>query len=149
MRIKELVKKKPKQGAGALIYNREDDKYLFILRSDKVNSPLTWAIPGGSVDPGEHHKAAAIREIQEEVGYDVSDCPMELMCVNRDFWPRFEFFNYAIIVPKRFTPVLNWESEDSVWCDLDNIPEPKHWGLNMLLSNDRAADRLKKFLDNH
>ena len=147
MKVSDLLTPQPKQGAGTLIYAQQDRKFLFILRSELVNSPLTWGIPGGTVDPGETPGPAAIRETLEEVGYDITGNPRRLIYINKTYLPRFEFYNYAVIVPRVFKPVINWEIDQTVWCDLADIPHPRHWGLDMLMSNDIAATKLKEFLE--
>ena len=136
------------QGASkALIWSRLDDTYLFILRSDLSKHPLQWDLPGGHVDPGENHRQALYREIIEEIGIDLEDRPSTLLSETETQEPRFVMRNYAICVPKQFEPVLNWEHVEWQWKSLDEMPEPVTFSVDMLMSNDHAAERLKTFID--
>jgi 8-oxo-dGTP pyrophosphatase MutT (NUDIX family) len=135
------------RAAGCLIYAREDDQWLMVRRSAYVNDPLVWCIPGGHVEPGETCLQGAIREAKEEIGYDLTDAPNGLIHASRTDWPPMVYKVIAFQVPKKFKPVINWESDDHCWCGLDDMPDPLHWGMDQLLSNDHAAERLKKWLD--
>jgi 8-oxo-dGTP diphosphatase len=55
------------EGAGVIVQNEEGD-ILFFLRT---KYPFLWTIPGGHMSPGEDSKAAALRELEEEVGLSI------------------------------------------------------------------------------
>lgn len=133
--------------AAALIWSRIDDTVLTILRCEFSTMPLQWCLPGGHVEPGESHESAILRECMEEIGHDLSERPRVLLSTRTSYEPRFIHHDYAIMVPRQFTPKLNWEHVDHKWTSLSELPEPMAWPLQMLLSNDRAADRLKRFQD--
>ena len=64
--------------ASALIFSK--DKKLLMGRKDPSQGGVysdCWHIPGGGLEEGETHKAAVIREVQEEIGLDISACPLE------------------------------------------------------------------------
>jgi len=56
---------KYKSAAVVAIIN-PDEKILFMKRTPKYGGD--WVFPGGSLDPGENHERAAVREVEEEVG---------------------------------------------------------------------------------
>ncbi|MBA3529823.1 MAG: NUDIX hydrolase [Propionibacteriaceae bacterium] len=50
---------------------------LLTLRSAEVHQGNTWSIPGGAIDAADADPhAAACREIEEELGFDVSAMPV-------------------------------------------------------------------------
>ena len=51
---------------------RADGRWLLIRRARGVRlSPLKICFPGGTIEPGEDHAAAARREFREELGVEV------------------------------------------------------------------------------
>ena len=55
--------------AGAII---TDHQLLVAQRNENMSSPLCWEVPGGKVEEGEDDQQALIRELQEELGIEVS-----------------------------------------------------------------------------
>lgn len=53
------------KAAGGLVRN-EENHYLFIFRNGK------WDLPKGKLDSGERTKDAAVREVEEECGIQIS-----------------------------------------------------------------------------
>lgn len=146
MKVNDL-KAQMKTGAGCLILAKDTEKFLLIQRSEYVPVALTWSLPGGSVEAGESSEQAARREITEEIGINLSSYPFSLIYTNEVYLPRFKFYTYACVVPKEFNPVLNWESQSHIWCDMDSLPQPLHWGVEQLFKHDAAGKKLKNLFD--
>jgi 8-oxo-dGTP pyrophosphatase MutT (NUDIX family) len=53
------------EAAGGIVKN-ENNQYLFIYRNNK------WDLPKGKIEKGEKVKEAAVREVEEECGIEVS-----------------------------------------------------------------------------
>src|SRR5512146_2056720 len=56
--------------AARVILLDEDDRVLLVRFHDASRAKTWWATPGGSLDLGETHEAAARREVREETGLD-------------------------------------------------------------------------------
>jgi 8-oxo-dGTP pyrophosphatase MutT (NUDIX family) len=117
-----------------------------IQRSEYVNEPLKWGLPGGNVDGNETPESAARRETLEEIGMTIGDAPMVLIYTNTVHAPRFTFYTFACTVANEFEPKLNYESSDYCWCNLDSLPETLHWGMKQMLNHDNAAKLLQAFV---
>lgn len=61
----------------AAVYVEYHDKILLLHRQDNKSQGNKWGIPGGKVELGETPLQAAIREIKEETGYDISKQEIE------------------------------------------------------------------------
>jgi 8-oxo-dGTP pyrophosphatase MutT (NUDIX family) len=135
--------------ASAVIWSRADDTVLTLLRSDLVANPLEWCWPGGHMEPGETPKAALYRELQEEIGHDLSHHPVTLLTRRETTEPVFVHSTYAICVPRAFEPQLNWEHVDHAWTSMEELPQPMAWYSGLLFANDSAAARYKHFIERH
>lgn len=131
-----------KQGAGCLFLATEDDKFLLIKRSNYDTFPNTWALPGGMVETGETPIEACIRECMEEIGRDIGESSLHLIHKTDYHAPRFSFYTFATVVSKEFSPRLNYESSEYIWCTIDDLPSPLHPGVAALFANDSAAKKL-------
>jgi 8-oxo-dGTP pyrophosphatase MutT (NUDIX family) len=98
----------------------------------EVYAPGTWSIPGGKIDDGESILDGAIREAEEEVGYD-GDLNVERLSVFRE--GDFEFHTFLGAVPDEFEPSLNWENDDHTWTTIDSMPSPLHFGVQAMLKS--------------
>ena len=59
-----------KQVVAAIITRASDNKVLICQRRKDQPLGLKWEFPGGKVEPGEEHRAALRRELQEELAID-------------------------------------------------------------------------------
>lgn len=64
--------------AYTLLFDEQTNRVLMVL-----NRNNTWSLPGGAVEVKETLKEAAIREVKEETGYDVT--VSDIIAVNEAF----------------------------------------------------------------
>jgi len=122
-----------KKGAGCIILCRVTKRFLLPLRSSYVLEPNTWGVWGGAIDSDEDPQISAKRELTEEAGYSGEVEMMPLSIFQKD---SFRYYNFLAIVDEEFTPQLNWETKEFTWTELDNLPQPLHFGLKWLMSQD-------------
>lgn len=58
-------------GAAAFVAETEDEKIVMVRQYRNALERYTLEIPAGGINKGEDYKTAAIRELQEETGYQV------------------------------------------------------------------------------
>ncbi|PGM56980.1 (deoxy)nucleoside triphosphate pyrophosphohydrolase [Bacillus sp. AFS053548] len=63
--------KKQIKVVGAVIQN-DQNQILCALRSPEMSMPNCWEFPGGKIEKNERHEEALVREIQEELGCEIS-----------------------------------------------------------------------------
>ena len=146
MKVKDLTRKS-KEGAGCIIVSLTTKKFLLIERSNVVPAPNCWSFPGGKVDDGETTEEAMIRELKEEINFDIKDRKTQLIYTNETHAPYFKFYVYAVCVEKEFKPIFNYEISSFVWTDLDNLPSPLHSGASQVFASDNAAKILNSFIE--
>lgn len=61
---------------------KQENKFLIM----RVNETCYYHIPGGHIEIGEDSKYALIREIKEEIGYDIQEAT--LFAIQENFWTR-------------------------------------------------------------
>lgn len=59
----------------AIIFESDKGEFLFYLRDNKpgIPFPLHWDLFGGHVEEGETPEEALVREVKEELDYDLKD----------------------------------------------------------------------------
>jgi 8-oxo-dGTP pyrophosphatase MutT (NUDIX family) len=116
------------EGAGALVYAKKTNRYLFLLR-DKSRQQGSWGIVGGKIDAGETVIQGLVREIQEEIGRDYANkkfIPLETFTADNE---KFVYYTFLVTVDDEFVPVLNDEHRGYCWVELRDYPKPLHPGL--------------------
>ena len=63
--------KKQIKVVGAVIRN-DQNQILCALRSPEMSMPNSWEFPGGKIEKNEKPEEALVREIQEELGCEIS-----------------------------------------------------------------------------
>lgn len=135
-----------RRAAGCLFFATSTGRVLFGLRSDKVLEPHTWGGFGGKLDGDETPIEGLERELSEEIGYHDMDRYIGVS-VFSDPEHDFEYYNYLVICEEEFEPVLNAETDDYMWTQIENPPSPLHPGLKEAMSYYVAA--IKKLKDSN
>lgn len=117
-----------------LVVVDEDDAVLLFLTYGKSHDvPPRWITPGGGVDAGEDFRAAGIRELREETGFEIESLPGPFRTVDlavNTAWHPYELGHWAWFVVRtgRFEPSdAGWmpdEREDIVafrWWRMDEL----------------------------
>jgi len=129
-------------GAGILPYCKKTKRFLLAFRSSYVLEPHTWGIWGGKIEDNEDIEESAIREFEEESGYNNT---IKLIPSYIYKERGFTYHNFIGLIEDEFEPGLDWENERGVvetedykWVTLDELLkiEPKHFGLEKLLDNN-------------
>lgn len=132
-----------KAGAGAIIVARDTGNLLMPLRSQRVEQPNTWGTWGGAIDSSEDPARAAKREIQEEAGYEGRIEMIPLFVFKHP--SGFRYHNFIGLVDEEFEPTLDWETQKAKWVPFNRLPRPLHFGLQAVLEDSGAVEKLKKF----
>ena len=113
---------RPGVGVGVLVF--DGDRLLMVQR--KHHGAGTWATPGGYLDRGESPEACAIREVEEEVGIEITDVVFRGITndVHADgkhnvtiwFSARAGVGEISVAAPDELT--------DVGWFPLDDLPQP-------------------------
>jgi len=105
-------------------------RVLLVLRSQDVTEPGTWGLPGGKIEPSEKPLPAALRELREETRFRGKLLLFPSFVYKE---PGFTFYNFLALAKTEFDPKLDWENDDAGWFELDQLPEPLHFGVGRLL----------------
>lgn len=139
---RRALDQEPVRAAGLLV-TTPDDRALFLRRawrSDKGNTdhPGEWCLPGGVVEDGEEAIDAALREVEEETGWEPEGDPAELDHTLSD--EGVEFTTYAVRVDEPFAAALDDEHDAWAWAPVADPPQPLHPGVAATLDEGVGAD---------
>lgn len=129
------------RSVGALIYAKNTDRFLFVLRDGKKFAG-SWGLVGGKVDNSETVGQALHREIKEEINLDVSTqkiIPLDTFTSDNK---KFLFYTYLIMMEEEFMPTLNKEHRGYCWCYLKDHPTPLHPGLKVTFNTDEIKKKI-------
>jgi len=127
--------------AGALFYNLDTERFLFVHRTQGKKSNV-WGIVGGATENIETPWEGLQREIQEEIGrVDIlKTVPLEKF-VSAD--KNFTFHTYVCVIKNEFLPFLNQEHDGYAWVSYNNWPRPLHYGLKNTLAKKHNQTKIK------
>ncbi|MGN6474927.1 MAG: NUDIX hydrolase [Mycobacteriales bacterium] len=100
-RSQELGDRRPAAVAVAVVVDSQGPGILVTRRAAKLRAhPGQWALPGGRIDEGEDAEAAALRELDEELGLSLG---RDVVLGRLD--------DYSTRSGYRITPVVLWAGE--------------------------------------
>lgn len=134
-------------GAGGIFLARDTGRLLLTRRSARVLQPGAWGTVGGALDHGESPEEAVIRETREELGIQVQYEDLHLCYTFRDARTQFVYYNYTVLAPEEFEPVLNWEVSEHAWVEFGRWPEPLHFGMRHWLQDVEGETRLRRLIE--
>ncbi len=107
---------------------KKDNKILLLDRIKKGWGYGEYTLPGGGVDGDETIRAAAVREVNEEVGVSVKEEDLSVLHIShRKLSNNFdEALGIFLQVEKWEGELKNMEPDKCVgieWFDIDNLPE--------------------------
>jgi 8-oxo-dGTP pyrophosphatase MutT (NUDIX family) len=113
------------EAAGGLVKN-EAGAYLFIFRREK------WDLPKGKIDEGESPEMAAVREVEEECGVQISKLGEQLsvtyhiyptsknLVLKKTYWYKMEVSGSPELIPQ-----IEEEITEAVWLKTSELNEVK------------------------
>jgi 8-oxo-dGTP pyrophosphatase MutT (NUDIX family) len=120
--------------ASRVVIIDQERRVLLVRFYDADRSKTWWATPGGSLEPGETHEAAATREIREETGLDLIDLGPwiwtreHVVSISGQLYRQQEHLYLASV--QHFDPVGTHLEE----VERDRFQELRWWSLDELAS---------------
>lgn len=121
------------------------NKILLVKRAPGILEAGKWGFPGGFLDQGEDVMECAIRELNEETGYEGK--VDKLFRINsgerkNDNGRNNVAFEFLMKVGEK-TGKPDWEQTAVEWIDLENISEDK-----MAFDHYKTIEDIKRYLKN-
>ena len=124
-----------------LLFDRENRVLLFLTTAPDSSGAARWITPGGGVDPGEDHAAAAARELFEETG--LRGVALGEPVWAHDFAVQWDSADHDTGHAEFYTAVVDtFEPSSEGWTDDEHIDVLAHrwWTLSELLSTDEPFE---------
>jgi len=105
-----------KSSVASFIFSDDNSKILLVKRRDVP----VWVVPGGGIDPLESEEDAAIREGEEETGYQLKS-----VCKIGEYLPKNKLTNHTFAFKLKITggeAKLNDEIQDIAFFDVNALP---------------------------
>lgn len=117
-----LMYRNPVPTVDVVVY--EPEKGVVLIR--RANPPYGWALPGGFVDYGETVERAAVREVQEETGLEVTLTGLLGVYSDPSRDPRHHTMSVVFTGAAADANLLNAgdDASDAAFFALDELPSP-------------------------
>ena len=132
----------PAVTADCIVFHKEDNK-ISVLLIKRKNEPYKdcWAFPGGFINIDESAEAAAIRELKEETGLEISTVEQLKAYSNPARDPRERVITIAFIAESKIKEVKGGDdAKEAKWFDVTTLPSLAFDHRNIL---EDAFERIK------
>jgi 8-oxo-dGTP pyrophosphatase MutT (NUDIX family) len=138
-----------KTGVGALIICPRTERVLLNLRAPHKTHSLSWSLWGGMIENEETPKEALLRELDEEIGYNIPIERMYPFDIYESKDKHFRYYTFVCIVDEEFMPKLNHEAVGYCWSKLGVWPKPMHAGARRSFCSKKSLEKLSIIVDQH
>ena len=112
----------------AIIFENDNGEFLLYLRDNKPGIPFPqhWDLFGGHVEEGETPEEALIREVKEELNYDLKDYHFfkKYICTEGDAYPNVKYiYSGKFNIP--VDEITLFEGERPQYFSREEIPDVK------------------------
>ena len=136
----------PKKVAKAALFNEKNQLLILTRANNDVVRPGLLDFPGGAIDEGESPDQAVLREIQEEIGVQLSASDVQLVYAYTSYYDNRSTVRFVYVgkMPEDSTITLSHEHEAFEWMDLDEAlnkyDHPVYTGaVKYLLENNQLS----------
>ena len=117
---------RPHIGIGVILVN--PNGHILIGKREGSHAPY-WSIPGGYLEPGEPFETAAIREVKEETGLEITNPVVVGVSNNLETWKAEGVHVVSVfLLAREFSGTLTLMEPEKCsgwqWCDPTDLPEP-------------------------
>ena len=128
----------------AIIFENDQDEILLYMRDNKPGIPFPhhWDLFGGHVEDGESPEEALVREVKEELNYDLKDYTFyrKYECPEGDAWPNIKYIYYGKF-NLQIEEITLLEGEYSRYFKPEEIPGVKFANILKTIVSDYLSDK--------
>lgn len=125
-----------------IIFENDKGEFLLYLRDGKPGIPFPhhWDLIGGHIEEGETPEEALIREVKEEIDFDLKDYTFfrEYLCLEGDAYPNIKYI-YTGRIDLPVEEILLLEGDRLQFFTREEIPDVKFANILKRIMMDYIA----------